>query len=165
VSVNRPRPSRNKIPSGSVPYASRLAEALESVPSKGLPARHRCVLLVLAGFCDPDGSNCYPSTARVALRCGLTRRRVGYVLAELEAARWIGRAPRFLPNSGGQTSTLYTVALNGGPVAQLPRARPGRATAFKKPLTKAERDAAGVTDIAAARAHRRAHPKHAPRTS
>jgi hypothetical protein len=159
-----PNPSRRKATGKAPPFFARMSEALEGVPSSALPQLHRSalpqlhrhVLLTLAGFANPDGGECFPKVATVALRVGVARPRVCLVLRELEAARWIGRRARFLPGSGGQTSTIYTLALNGGPIVRQPRKRPGRATGFNRPVSKAERDAAGVLDLAAKRAERKA---------
>ncbi len=160
-----PQAARRKATSPRRPFFSRLAEALEEVSSKVLPQLHRHVLVTAAEFANPDGGECFPKVATIARRVGVARPRVCRVLKELEAACWLKRKARFLPGSGGQTSTLYTIATNGGPIVSTTRKRPGRATGFQRPVSKADRDAAGVLDIAAKRAQRRAGANGAPHES
>lgn len=153
-------PSRRKATDPrAVPFYIALSDATEDTPSKVLPQAYRSLLLVLAVFCNPDGGECFPALARVAKRFGLTKRRVSYMIVDLEAARWMARESRYDLVTGRQTSTRYTLYLRGGAVKVLPRDRPGRVTSFKKPLTKAEREAAGVVDLDAKRAQRATTPK------
>jgi DNA-binding MarR family transcriptional regulator len=105
------------------PYAQQIAEAIDDVSAAALPQMHRHVLLALALYASSDGTQCFPSVATLARRCGIRRMTLVYVLAELEKSRWIVREQR-TREDGGQSSTLYTIALNGRRIVRDPR-RPG----------------------------------------
>lgn len=57
-----------------------------------------------------DPANCYPSHARIAALIGCADRSIARPLAELEAAGWIVKKPRYQPD-GRRTSDGYYVKL------------------------------------------------------
>lgn len=67
------------------------------------------VYLSIQGFANDDGY-CFPSVARIADICGVSRRAVFYSLAKLEAEKIIAREKR-LRDDGGYSSNAYYLKL------------------------------------------------------
>lgn len=132
-----------------VPYVVQVRDALRGISVSVVPSLHRNVLLALAFYANPDGSECFPAVKTIAEDVGIARHRVSRVLRELETALWIQRVGRAIPGRG-QTSTTYRVRLGGGPITVLARKRPGQRALVNKAIPLPE----GVADIAVRRAAR-----------
>ena len=86
-----------------------------------LPAGEKLVLLALADQASDDGTQCWPSVARIAQRCGQAERTVRQALGALEAKHHLTRQYR------EGSSTYYRVhpcRPHGGGMAAAP-AEPG----------------------------------------
>lgn len=57
-----------------------------------LPSIHKLTLLALASFADTQSLKAYPTQEQIALRAGITDRRVRAVLKDLEAQGWFTRS-------------------------------------------------------------------------
>jgi len=67
----------------------------------------KLVLLAIASYADPDGTNSYPSTATIANRCLVTDRAVQKVVEWLKRHRLL----RVKENAGRHRTNLYRVVL------------------------------------------------------
>jgi hypothetical protein len=96
---------------------------LEYSEARGI---ERLVLLALASFADPDGSNCFPSLDGIAARANMSRRNAQRAIAklrkaaEIKAARAAGDLVeaarieetaelRVIPRKGGEGRNLYKI--------------------------------------------------------
>jgi hypothetical protein len=86
------------------------------------------VLLLLAGYCDEDGT-CFPSQDLIAAVLGVDTGTIRRALHSLEADGLISRSPRWREGGdGGRLSDLVTLngdAIKGRPQAKPRRSRPG----------------------------------------
>jgi hypothetical protein len=77
--------------------------------AQSLPSTKKLVLIVLADIANADGV-CWPSQAKVADVCGLTRSCVNKHLGELEKAGLIARERRYRED-GSETSCVYRLSM------------------------------------------------------
>ena len=84
----------------------------------GLSSTERLVALALADHASDDGTDCYPSVARLATKCACSRRTVQRALVSLEKMRIIRRHPRT------DRTTIYLIILANLPAAKVTRATP-----------------------------------------
>ncbi|WOJ95794.1 bifunctional DNA primase/polymerase [Congregibacter brevis] len=74
---------------GEASPLSRLQAAVWRWP---LPSIHKLTLLSLASYADTQSLKAYPTQGQIAVRAGITDRRVRAVLKELEAQNWFSRS-------------------------------------------------------------------------
>ncbi len=103
-----------------VPYAIQVLRALRGISTRQVPSLHRTILIYVASFANPDGSECVPKLATLSKRSGFGLTRSKQILRELEGGRWIERVNKRWPD-GTQTSTRYVIHLNGGKIVPAPR--------------------------------------------
>ena len=77
--------------------------------NKGLSALDVRVYLAIQGFANDDGF-CFPSVARIADECGISRRAVFKSLSKLEQSKVIAREKR-MRDDGGYSSNAYYLKL------------------------------------------------------
>lgn len=74
---------------------------------QSLTSSEKYFLAVLASWADQDGQ-CWPSIKTIAVRAGISARRVNMILARLKETGYITVTPR-TGNDGEQQSNLYTL--------------------------------------------------------
>lgn len=84
-----------------------------AIQQRGLKPAAKLVLLQLADCHNKHTGDCYPSQARLAYDCEMSRATVNRHLDKLEADGLIKRLKRFNPQTRKQESTLYILAING----------------------------------------------------
>jgi len=99
---------------------SRLVNAIRDskitfalMPGDPKPATLIYVLLVLASFADDDGTNCWPSVARLCRSTRLSRRSVQSALRVLE---WSGAIEPIAGTEGGGRSRTTNYAIRVGQI-------------------------------------------------
>ena len=79
---------------------------------RGVGPAKKMVLMALANYADENG-RCWPSNARIADECGVSRRQVIRVLKELETDGFIARTPDER-RDGSQSASITDLLMLGG---------------------------------------------------
>lgn len=116
------------------PFVFRIWDAFAAMPVHAMPPTHRAVLLAVGKHAGPGGAHAFPSIATLRRLTGLGTSTIVDALQELVDRRWLEREPRRDPSTGGTTSNLYNVRLDGDPWSEDEAAKRHRAPPPRRPM-------------------------------